>query len=371
VTRPRFLGVLVAISLLAFAGTIWAAVLPGGPGNDVLRGTSGADKLYGKGGKDKLLGRAGNDLLVGGPGNDVLTGGRGTDRLMCGPGRDTANSDRSDRVAKDCESVKGIPKPPPPPPPPPSPLPGQKIDVGGYSLYIECAGSGSPTVILEAGGGAPSATLDRAGIGIPGLAEGWRTVRAALASETRVCAYDRAGLGASDRRPLGLAPTPATFADELHTLLANANVPGPYILYGGSFGGLLVSGHTLWFASDVVGLVFSDALGPGSAALTGVAEGWDAGADLDGLLRLQFGNRPLIVLTSTFTAEGADLIRRSSNSIWLDAPGTGHIIPAEAPQLTVEAVRVVLAAVQTSIELPPCEQTRLPTLVPRGRCQSL
>jgi hypothetical protein len=99
VTRRRSLGVLLALTVLAFAGTIWAAVLPGGPGNDVLRGTSGADKLYGRGGNDRLLGRAGNDLLVGGPGKDVLTGGRGTDRLTCGPGRDMANADRKDKVA--------------------------------------------------------------------------------------------------------------------------------------------------------------------------------------------------------------------------------------------------------------------------------
>jgi pimeloyl-ACP methyl ester carboxylesterase len=136
--------------------------------------------------------------------------------------------------------VKGITKPQPPPPPPGPSRPGRKIDVGGYGLYLECAGSGSPTVILEAGLGAPSATLDRAGIPIPGLAEGWRAVRAALASETRVCAYDRAGLGASDRRPSRLAPSATTYASELRTLLTNANVPGPYVLYGARFGGLLV-----------------------------------------------------------------------------------------------------------------------------------
>jgi hypothetical protein len=58
-----------------------------------------------------------------------------------------------------------------------------------------------PDCDLEARLGAPSASLDRAGIPIPGLAEGWRAVRAALASETPVCPFDRAGLGASDRRP--------------------------------------------------------------------------------------------------------------------------------------------------------------------------
>jgi len=255
-------------------------------------------------------------------------------------------------------------------------LPGQKVDVGGYGLYLECAGSASPTIILEAGSAAVGGNFHEGDPG-PGSAtlrlEGWLTMRAALASETRVCAYDRAGLGASDPRPPGLAPTAATFADELRTLLTNANVPGPYVLYGGSFGGLLNSGYTLRHASDVVGLVFSDALGPGSAGLSGRSglEAWDAGADLDGLLSLQFGNRPMAVLTSTFTGEAPDLIRRSSNSLWVDAPGTGHIIAAEAPQLVVEAVRLVVAAVRTNAKLPPCEQTRLPTLVPRGRCQSL
>jgi len=179
---------------------MWAAVIPGGAGNDTLRGTARADSLYGKGGNDRLLGLAGNDLLVGGPGNDRLTGGPGGDRLSCGRGRDTANADAKDRVGSDCESVNGIPKPTPEPEPkpepepPPPPVPGQKIDVGGYSLYIECAGTGSPTVILETGG--PSASLQ---------SPGWLAMRAAVAAEARVCAYDRADLGRSDVRPAGTA----------------------------------------------------------------------------------------------------------------------------------------------------------------------
>jgi len=57
-----------------------------------------------------------------------------------------------------CHTVKPKPKPKPPPPPPPAPPPpqiqGKKVDVGGYSLYIECAGTGAPTVILDAGNSA-------------------------------------------------------------------------------------------------------------------------------------------------------------------------------------------------------------------------
>ena len=120
-TKSHLIAVTAGVSVLAFAGTMWAAVIPGTGGNDTLRGTARADSLYGKGGNDRLLGLAGNDLLVGGPGNDRLTGGPGSDRLSCGRGRDTANADAKDRVGSDCESVKGIPKPTPEPEPTPEP----------------------------------------------------------------------------------------------------------------------------------------------------------------------------------------------------------------------------------------------------------
>jgi pimeloyl-ACP methyl ester carboxylesterase len=363
VTKLRLFVAMLAGSALVLAGTIWGAPAPGGPGNDTLRGTAGADKLYGKGGNDKLFGLAGNDLLVGGTGNDLLTGGPGVDRLSCGPGRDTANADRRDRVTNDCESVRGIPKPTPPP----QPSPGQKVDVGGYSLYIECAGSGSPTVILEAGLGAPSATLDRAGIPIPGLAEGWRTVRAALASETRVCAYDRAGLGSSDRRPSRLEPSAATYAAELRTLLAKADILGPYVLYGARFGGLLILADILHWpnANEIVGVVFSEALTPCPSACA--HDFPPEHAETDGLFGVQLGDRPVVVLTSA-EGDGPALARRSTNSMWVSAPGVATYIPAEAPQLTVEALRVVVAASRTGARLPPCAQTALPRV--GGKCET-
>jgi pimeloyl-ACP methyl ester carboxylesterase len=340
---------------LAFAGTLWAAVIPGGPGNDVLRGTSGADKLYGKGGNDRLLGRAGNDLLVGGPGKDVLTGGRGTDRLRCGPGRDTANADRRDRVAKDCEVVKGIPKPPPPPPP----LPGRKIDVGGYRLYLECEGSGSPTVILEQGWGRSGSRGDS---GVP-------PVRRALAPETRVCAYDRAGLGLSDARPASRAPTGATFADELHTLLANAQISGPYVVFGESLGGLIAFSHTFRYPNEFVGLIFANALGPESAGspLSG-REAVDMRAEAAQLLNFTLGNRPVIVLNSDGTGDPVGLARRSTNSMLVSAPGIPHGILSYAPRLVIEATRLVVTSVRMQAKLPPCEQTPLPNV--GGRCES-
>ncbi len=110
-------GAPVAISTLVVAvagllvASVYAATINGTAGNDTLRGTAKADKLYGKAGNDRLFGLAGNDYLNGGPGNDTLTGGPGVDVLVCGPGRDIAVADAADKVAADCETVQGLPKP--------------------------------------------------------------------------------------------------------------------------------------------------------------------------------------------------------------------------------------------------------------------
>lgn len=98
---------LAGLALTFLAGAVWAKTIPGTARNDTLRGTPAADVLYGKGGNDKLYGLAGNDRLVGGPGADLLT---------CGSGRDVAIADKNDKVGKDCEVVKGLPKRPPSPP---------------------------------------------------------------------------------------------------------------------------------------------------------------------------------------------------------------------------------------------------------------
>ena len=363
-TRSHLIAVTAGVSALAFAGTMWAAVIPGTGGNDTLRGTARADSLYGKGGNDRLLGLAGNDLLVGGPGNDRLTGGPGSDRLSCGPGRDTANADAKDRVGSDCESVKGIPnptpEPEPTPEPPPPPATGQKIDVGGYSLYIECAGSGSPTVILESGGASASSQ-----------SPGWAAMRAGVAAETRVCAYDRPGAlgGRSDERPAGVAPNGATLANELQRLLATAQIPGPYVLFGASLGGLVSLSNTVRLPNAVVGLIFANALGPEGAAVAITGAEVDFRADVAQLLNATLGDRPVVVLDSDSTSDGAALARRSTNSILVNARGTGHLIAVDAPQLVVEAIRLVVTSVRTGGKLPPCAQTPLPGV--GGTCESL
>ena len=88
---------------------------------------------------------------------------------------------------------------------------GELVDVGAYRLHLECTGTGAPTVILEAGGGASAPTFG--------------SIAPDVARHTTVCVYDRAGKGWSDAAPT--APDGAQIATDLHTLLERAEVPGP------------------------------------------------------------------------------------------------------------------------------------------------
>ena len=121
--------------------------------------------------------------------------------------------------------------------------PGKLIDVGGYRLHINCTGTGSPTVILDAGLGGRS--LD------------WSLVQPGVATFTRVCSYDRAGYGWSDSGPK--PRTSGRIVAELHTLLVKAGIPGPYILVGQSFGGLNVRLYAYTYPQEVAGMVLVDA----------------------------------------------------------------------------------------------------------------
>lgn len=122
------------------------------------------------------------------------------------------------------------------------PAPGQLVDVGGYKMHINCTGQGSPTIILAAGSSDFSVT--------------WAHVQPELAKYSRVCSYDRAGLGWSEPSPH--PRTANTMVVELHTLLVNANVQGPYVLVGHSFGGLLVRVYAHNYPNEVVGMVLVD-----------------------------------------------------------------------------------------------------------------
>jgi pimeloyl-ACP methyl ester carboxylesterase len=137
------------------------------------------------------------------------------------------------------------------------PAPGQLIDVGGHRLHLRCTGSGSPTVVLAPGAGHMSSSL------------GWITP--AVARETRVCVYDRAGRGWSE--PADPPQDGLRIATDLHTLLRDGQVPGPYVLAGHSFGGLYVLTFAARYPDEVAGMALLDSTAPASGEVAAAAPG--------------------------------------------------------------------------------------------------
>jgi pimeloyl-ACP methyl ester carboxylesterase len=119
----------------------------------------------------------------------------------------------------------------------------QLVDVGdGRRLNLYCTGKGEPTVVFEAGGFDSAMT--------------WALVQPAVATLTRACSYDRAGIGYSDPSPR--PPTPANVVDDLHSLLAHANIKGPVVLVGHSLGGFNMKLYAATYPKQVAGLVLVD-----------------------------------------------------------------------------------------------------------------
>jgi pimeloyl-ACP methyl ester carboxylesterase len=128
----------------------------------------------------------------------------------------------------------------------PPAMPGQSIDVGGHSLRLHCTGRGSPTVVLQPGGGGMSSDM------------GWIAPR--VAADTRVCVYDRPGRGGSEA--VSIPEDASQIASDLHTLLRRGDVPGPYVLAGHSFGGLYVLTYAARYPDEVAGMVLVDTTAP-------------------------------------------------------------------------------------------------------------
>jgi pimeloyl-ACP methyl ester carboxylesterase len=122
------------------------------------------------------------------------------------------------------------------------PAPGRLVDIGGRKLHFICSGSGSPTVIIEAG--ASSFAID------------FSLVQPEIARTHRVCSYDRAGTGWSD--PRGAGDTPSRVIRDLHDGLAAAAEKPPFILVGASRGGLYVRLYQLEYPTQVAGFVLID-----------------------------------------------------------------------------------------------------------------
>ena len=119
------------------------------------------------------------------------------------------------------------------------PHPGRLIDVGGHQLHLYCTGEGTPTVVLEA----PATTMSAA----------WAWVQTDVARLTRVCSYDRAGLGWSEA---GDAPfSPQAVAPELNALLEKGAERGPFMVAGAEFGAALATLYAARYPDTVDALV--------------------------------------------------------------------------------------------------------------------
>ena len=171
------------------------------------------------------------------------------------------------------------------------------VDIGdGRRLYLECTGSGSPTVILEAGYRSPATVWTDNLYDLKGSPT---MVLAGVGAFTHVCAYERPGVAAyldgvvlpSRSDP---APMPRSAEDvvaDLHALLAHANIQGPSVLVGHSFGGLFVRLYASTYPDEVVGMVLVDALSEDIETLLTPDE-WTAYAKLNAALPPEFAGYP-------------------------------------------------------------------------------
>jgi pimeloyl-ACP methyl ester carboxylesterase len=241
-----------------------------------------------------------------------------------------------------------------------------KIDIGGYSLAISCRGVGSPTIVLEAG-------YDSSGL------DTWFDLMDPLAAISRVCTYDRAGTGVSDPRPKATI-TSMSEADELHRLLDAANIPGPDVVVGHSYGGFISRLFAARYADQTAGLVLIDPSHEDEVAPyrryygNDPAGDWVDGGDpidIDATVRAlrttarDLGDLPLVVLQAgvyedvlsvrLWNRTEADLATLSTDAVRIQATG-GHFVMNDDPQVIVAAVRAVVNAARTGERLPPCPE---------------
>ena len=124
--------------------------------------------------------------------------------------------------------------------------PGTIYTVDNYKMHLDCTGRGSPTIILESGLGNDSLI--------------WGNVQPRLSRTTRICSYDRAGMGWSAPRPGSRDAN--EIVNQLHSLLEAAGIEGPIVLMGHSLGGIYVRAYASRYPQNVVGLIFVDSSTP-------------------------------------------------------------------------------------------------------------
>ena len=260
------------------------------------------------------------------------------------------------------------------------------VDIGGRSLYLSCMGesaAGEPTVMFENGLGLPSSS--------------WSSIQQAVSENVRACAYDRAGMGPSDRDGSD-ARTAQDLADDLASLLDHAGIQGPYVFVAHSLGPWVTTLYTVAHPDAVVGQVLVDPRGPD------VSDGWAAAlppataGESEALTRKRddltaflgdpsanpehldipasevqvrsalataarpFGDMPVIVLQASRTLDQASDLPEPVRTAWADAwldgqaalasastagrvivlPKSGHNVQQDDPSAVIDAILKVL-----------------------------
>lgn len=243
-----------------------------------------------------------------------------------------------------------------------------KIDIGGYALYVNIAGEGSPAVIFEAGGSHTSSI--------------WELVQPEVSKMTRTFSYDRAGLGKSDKR--NLPNTSLTQVQELHALLKKADVKGPYIFVANSYGAFIVKLFANLYPNKVSGVVFVDGTheklteflsnnlapdqlevlkkmmaanpdGNYEEMLISAEQVKEAGkkdelrkkpvvvltSDIQ-IAEKQFAGTPMQIAFSQWMNWQKDLVALSDKSQQYIIEGSGHLIHSDKPQAVIDAIKKMI-----------------------------
>ena len=265
----------------------------------------------------------------------------------------------------------------------------QHIDIGGRKLTMSVQGNGGPTVVIESGFGAPAVEDGE-----------WQNVVDAISKTNRVCVYDRAGVGTSDPDPKK-PRTSRNIARDLHTLLTNAKIPGPYVLVAQSIGGLHVRVFADLYPNEVAGMVLVDVTHPDQESkwlavfppkrdgenieitkardllndrLTKPAENSEnfdfVASDKQVRAARTLGSKPLVILTHKVgwvmvpglpddLSDALDrvsqdlqkqLLTLSTNSTQRNAEHAGHHVHREEPELVITAIQEVVAKVNRPVK---------------------
>jgi pimeloyl-ACP methyl ester carboxylesterase len=237
------------------------------------------------------------------------------------------------------------------------------VSAAGVRQWIECRGTGPVTVVV-----------------IPGLnasAAAWRGVLPELQASSRVCVYDRPGIGLSPPRANSTQIVDAgLYAVELRALLDAVGEPGPYVLLGHSFGGLIARAFLARYPRTVRAILLAESDTPGDPT---TGRYWfEANHDVDMAASSaaadggpRMGRMPLLVLSASnperdhlggptygqpawmialWRREQAADVLLSTDAIQVTAH-SGHVLQADDPAAVIEAVRTLLTSVESSTQL--------------------